>query len=729
MITREYSGILIDQNQIPGPDNFVTLTDDWFYQQFYLPEKFEYGIRGVNERWPSLSGFQLLVAIPAKMAFVASLNWRIEYYVVGVGWTLLEQGSTTGCHAEGEHVWMDIFFPNPVEMSEILSSSSFRIGFQGFQNISKVWYATPNPLPNSEAYNEETGLGFCFNFRLLGMIADSGTDFMGNPYRSIAVESVADNTDASDSAWRSSPQPSKFAVVSNYFDVRANPTYGLINLVPNPSFEYGLQFWGTKSYFLSGDSSKPLKLTTEDPLSGKSALLVETEGGSNEGAAMIFPDLEPFIAKRPYTASVYLRSTVAKSEGLILTFGWGTDFAELKEITLGEEWQRFSVTWVPANSHASDGTTGEKGVSISIRTGSADVSSFYVDATQVTITSEPTPYIDGDLTGNEWTGLSGQSASVEVNRTYAVVDSVLVDPQTPNVSFSVYYSTEGDADEHTTTEEWEQKLWTRVPQTFIATHRQKYYFPEPIKASFLKIEYSNLQAQNYNPGDFAKPVTYKKFPVWVTDFFIAQMELPSFIANTVGVSYDALEFAYSYYLDDLKQEPAQPIPAASEIATLDNFFNNSDASNLVDPGTLAQINLIMNTYTAPPAAQSDPSTLLGQAQERIALSQTNYPTEATPEQEAQNLANVSRLNRENIVFEQSRPIMFFFLTCRHAYKELTASFEDNRAYFVAINEISFMRSNYTTSTDDELYIESGGDTVNIERNDFVIHDDGTWTSY
>ena len=106
-----------------------------------------------------------------------------------------------------------------------------------------------------------------------------------------------------------------------------------------------------------------------------------------------------------------------------------------------------------------------------------------------------------------------------------------------------------------------------------------------------------------------------------------------------------------------------------------------------------------------------------------------YPVELESPQVPENLINVSSQNREAIVSEEITPIMYFYLTCRHQYQELTSKFDYNRAYFVAINEISFMRHSYESTYDGELYIESGGDTENAEINEFVINDNGTWTTF
>lgn len=259
------------------------------------------------------------------------------------------------------------------------------------------------------------------------------------------------------------------------------------------------------------------------------------------------------------------------------------------------------------------------------------------------------------------------------------------------------------------------------PQVWIANKRETYVLPEPISAKFIKIEFSNLQPKSYNPGNFQLPIGFKKFPDWVSQKFISALSNPEFIAGKVGVVYDALEFAYIYYLGDLNQSPSQPLPP--EETLLSNL-----QSGLVDPKTLEQINLKLNTYMEPPAALADTSTILGSYAGLQYLSQFNYPTESEPTFAGSVSLNVSTSNREAIVLDQGMPIMYFYLTCRHQYKEIKATFDKNRAYFAGVNEIAFIRDTYGTTSDTELYIESGTDYVNSERNDFFI-EEGNWYTY
>lgn len=304
----------------------------------------------------------------------------------------------------------------------------------------------------------------------------------------------------------------------------------------------------------------------------------------------------------------------------------------------------------------------------------------------------------------------------------SVIDRVMVDPQTPGIYFNIYYSNEGDP--ATTVDEWDNKLWTHVPTTFKAEKREIHALPDPIIAKYVKIEFSHLQARHYSPGDFAKPIAYKKHPKWVLDYFLARLEAQRtdanrFAPNSVGVIYDALDLAYNYYLDDLGQEPDQPVAAdVTNVSTVGNFLQTSDSSDKVDQTVLNQIHLAMQPYSQHPGNFATRDSLLGQY-----ITDTipgNYPVE-TPTLALTDRSDLTILRNEAVVFENDYPVMFFYLTCRHFYREVRAEFSHDRAYFVGIREIAFTREKYATAYDNTLYIEPGGDLLNTDRNDFAMN--------
>lgn len=313
----------------------------------------------------------------------------------------------------------------------------------------------------------------------------------------------------------------------------------------------------------------------------------------------------------------------------------------------------------------------------------------------------------------------GEPDPLTISDDIAVVDSVVVDPLTPGVYFSIYYSSEGDPG--IDQDDWDSKLWVRVPQTFHATKREQHVLPQPILAKYIKIEFTHLQAKYYAPGDFAKPIKYQKHPKWVLDYFLARTTAERTNENRIGgkvaVIYDALDLAYNYYLDDLGQEPDQPVEIDPSYATtVNNFLGQAtDASDQVDNIALAKINLAMAPYTQHPSVFSKNDYLLGTYSQQSAP--VNYATEAPAS--SVSYPDVTELRNDAVVFENDYPVMFFFLTCRHKYREIVAEFKYDRAYFVGTQEISFSRANYAVANDATQYIEPAGDLLNIERNDFV----------
>jgi hypothetical protein len=327
------------------------------------------------------------------------------------------------------------------------------------------------------------------------------------------------------------------------------------------------------------------------------------------------------------------------------------------------------------------------------------------------------------MVGYAWLGIAHASQTYAVieqaiEDNTKVIDRITVDPVTPGVYFNVYYSTEGDPGEDE--DGWDNKLWTRVPITFRADKKETHAFPRPIVAKYIKVEFSHLQAKHYNPGSLARPVKYKKHPKWVLDYFMARVDAhrameEDLVSGRVGIIYDAMDLAYNYYLDDLVTTP-EGLPESSVDIT--NFLNDrTDLSDQVDPIMLQKINLVMSPYEDHFINWAKTNTIQG----AFALSETdrqNAPVEraTVPAPEVGELRNIQ------VVYEQSFPVMFFYLTCRHKYREIVAPLAQDRAYFVGIRELAFTREHYSTAHDNTEYIEPGADLLNTERNDFESQD-------
>jgi hypothetical protein len=768
-ICAEYSGVVIDQNVVTGS---ISPGDSFYYQEFRLPEDYLRGVKPNQTRFPGISGFQLLAAVEKEAAATASFNYTIEQHNFGnAAWEVLAKGTVIGAQAEGERVWMDAILGQEIPIDESMTTnvSELRIGIQIVSGIEKIYYAQPNPLPGFVEATESDGSALfspsaSFAFRILGLVADAGTDFLGDPYRSVAIHSSAQapvGSNTNSGFWLSAPQPSKFAVTSHYSDLRTFPTtpiYGVINTILDPSFEYDVVgkepfAWQARSNF-EGPVETPAQ-PAKEIIAGKEGeasfkarqkLLADLSFGTTESLATIkvinsieaerglnslevntvahipfryhepegaYTQVDVGLAK-PITFSVWVRSNEGKFP-VVLEIGDAIVGKAEEVVTIGTEWQRFSVTLTPIES----GTTN-----VTVRTvaNETHARTFYIDAAMTNAGTVAAEYIDGDSPSVKWENQRGRSASIELTEPElvdepVVIDSIIVDPMTPGVAFNVYYTNDLTGSEEggeMTEEEWEQKLWVHVPQSYVTSVKTTYVLPEPITAKFIKIEFSHLQAKPYEPGDYQKPTTYKLFPDWVATPFLAEISLPAFTSKRVGVVYDALELGYKPLIEDLIQGPSSPehpTPTPS-IAP--------PASNRVDPETLRRIETTLNTYLKPPAARADPLTLLGVRAATNANNAPSYPVEGEPQFRGNPSIAVSGLDRQAVVLDESTPVMFFWVTCRHEYKELNALFENDRAYFAGLKELAFLRSQFSVAADTNLYVEAGTDDTNTELNDFNV---------
>lgn len=733
LVVDQYSGVVVNQNQRPAEvSDFITVTDGlWRYQEVFLPSDYVRGTQAGHQIIPPLSGWQLLVGVDAGVQTTASLEWIAQYRIFGIGWVTLAFGVTTGIQAEGNQVWMDMPFDNPVDLSFEQIDERMRFGFRNISGVNKVWYSNPNPLAlqgfaklyaaNGTTAIQDTGSDVSVLFRVLALIADNGTDFLGNPYRSAIRSNVSDNTNTVDgskidSIYLSEPAPSRFAVKSLYYDIR-QPTpirYGKINRITNPSFELGTAGW-------SAASGSVISKVTTWANTGIASMLVVNSGSQTAGGAT-FTSF-PVITGRTYAGTIAFNITSSLSNGVRISIGW----YDLSNALLSTSTGLFStgtglknpslVAIAPANA--------QTGRLVIETTGTSGSFSFMVDSAIVVEDTAIPQYFDGDTPGYRWSRDPHNSSSVEViegtvTDDQAVVDNVLIDPVTPGVWFSIYYSSEGDRPE--TEEEWETKMWTRVPGSFRALKRESHKLPQPILAKYIKIEFTHLQARSYNPGDFAKPIRYKKHPKWVLDYFLARVgneqQLANKLAsNRVAVIYDAMDIAYNYYLDDLRQEPDQPVEVdPNYTSTVTSFLSDrTDLSDVVDATVLERINLSLQPYRDRPGTFTKNNYLPSTISQAITTDLDDYPVERNSVARD----DVSMLRNLEVVQENDYPVMFFYLTCRHKYREVVAPFSYDRAYFVGVREIAFTRERYTVAFDNDQYIEPAGDLFNTERNDFT----------
>jgi hypothetical protein len=315
------------------------------------------------------------------------------------------------------------------------------------------------------------------------------------------------------------------------------------------------------------------------------------------------------------------------------------------------------------------------------------------------------------------------------------IDSVYLDPITPGVNFNVYYSNDDTGPGHDN-DSWKKLLWTWVPRTYTALKKQSYVLPRPINAKYIKVEFSRLQADYYNPGDHDKPILYNKFPSWVVNYFLSIQNLSNnatydpIIKSQSTLRYDTLDLAFNYYRGDILNYPSRPVvveynptQSNSVVNLLENAATELDS---YDGTSLANINTAFNQFRNHPGYNASNETVVGkQATLNAIRDYFNYSTEQLMKSYG-TTAIVSHPDRNHLLDEKQVPDMYFAPTCRHGYMQAWAKFENSKAYFVKVKEIRFERSNHNIISDKSIYQFSPGGVVNYEINHFTSGND-SWT--
>src|SRR5215210_192990 len=118
MILEEFSGIVLNQNVIPGPTDFMAPTTDWVNQEFFLPDDYLRGTDDGEYRYPDLTGFQFCVGVPQGTEDAAAFEWMLQYRAFGADWITADSGTAVGAPTYGTHVWMNVYFNKPIQVDE-----------------------------------------------------------------------------------------------------------------------------------------------------------------------------------------------------------------------------------------------------------------------------------------------------------------------------------------------------------------------------------------------------------------------------------------------------------------------------------------------------------------------------------------------------------------------------------------------------------------------------------
>jgi len=194
-----------------------------------------------------------------------------------------------------------------------------------------------------------------------------------------------------------------------YFDGDSLEPSAVTNYVSNPSFEYDTvggvpATWSTTlpGWFLNAGATLTVRGTSfGGNQSGVQHLeVVTTNALAFEGTVFNMGLLPAGV----YTFSVYLKGN-AGGEKIQLCAGQGNATNTITAFTLTNGYVRYTTTFT---------TDGTKVCYCGVRTATAAAVTMFMDAAQVTAGEPATPpeYADGDITGNQWSGVRGQSESL-----------------------------------------------------------------------------------------------------------------------------------------------------------------------------------------------------------------------------------------------------------------------------------------------------------------------------
>jgi hypothetical protein len=298
-----------------------------------------------------------------------------------------------------------------------------------------------------------------------------------------------------------------------------------------------------------------------------------------------------------------------------------------------------------------------------------------------------------------------------------IMDSIEIDPATPGSYMHIYYSNEGTSLSNNPVpqqiEDWENLLWTPIQSTFILDKNHVYDLPRPIRASWICLEFSNLQPVPYPLPEIPElpAIQYKTYPQWLKAIFATNSTFRGDPTTTATIVNGTQQVRGNIFDDNftVKDEFTINSRIISEEETAPVFPTNSST---IDPVTLAQISL--NTprmWTGNIAANATGGIFANYIAANAASGGTNFPSEILPPSNTPSIKRVSTIGDNSSVSfaELATDPIFFDRVCRHTtgeggYKLVQAKF-NKKAYYVGVANVRFFRKDYT-----------------VERDDPVIHD-------
>jgi hypothetical protein len=314
-----------------------------------------------------------------------------------------------------------------------------------------------------------------------------------------------------------------------------------------------------------------------------------------------------------------------------------------------------------------------------------------------------------------------------------VIDAIQVAPRTYGLQMHIYYTEMGlQGEKPKNRNAWDNLLWTPINVTYNLKANQVYELPLPVRASFIKLEFSRLQPLPFRLPTYPKLPSkeYHRYPTWVEQQFansLVKRTVNDWFVNKASkkerkvlasISDPVLEFQYKEreFLAALSTGSLQTKYANSQFVDIKHraIVDPVTGSRLfLDDGSLFQGTLTVNVNR---------ESVLGQlVADRYDPTVPNIPAESPVNHNTPPVPQVSTSNNrvaESFAHIASTP-MWFNRVCRHAYKVERAAF-NKQAFFAGIRAVSFLRKDYTTRRDDTLIVENLYDTSMLDENTFLL---------
>jgi len=344
-----------------------------------------------------------------------------------------------------------------------------------------------------------------------------------------------------------------------------------------------------------------------------------------------------------------------------------------------------------------------------------DKAAYVVDGTRAGWMSDPAP--SKDAVESLYFDVR-QYDELEAEFGFALLDGLRVAPRTPGVKMNIYYTRENlDGERPTDQDAWDYLLWTPVSQqSFVLRKNMIVQFPSPVRASFVKLEFTDLDPLPWRVPHYPPlpPKLYRRFPTWVEDQFnnarARNVVEDWWLRNSTPVQQAVVQQIGSPIREfEYKEREFFASLALGEVAAdrlIGGNLVSPDDRAILDPTTGAKIYLsFSNKYANTLLVSVDQDTILGRAvvarfDPYASAGATEPPTNGIPPAAVPTVSSVN--NRISEAYSHlSQVPMRFNRTARHVYRQDVAEF-NRKAFFVGVDEVQFFRNQYTVKHDDAV---------------------------